>query len=296
MERSRISPLGLWTALLLMCACGARESGAPQGLMKYADTNPALEARASGGAESPSPAGSESVLRAGRMVIKTADLSIQVEKYDGTLEKIQQITNRNSGYVVASSASADDAGRKSGSVTLRVPSPKFNQTLDELKKTASKVESESIQGQDVTEEFYDLAARLDNKKRAETRFQEILQSAQNAKEILEVEQALAAVREEIDRLEARKRYVQDHVAMSTITVYLPEPVPFAGSGSTGFWARMARGFQRGVNGFADVIAFLITLIIASVPVLALAAVLVLLIRKVKKTALFPLKSRKRTNK
>jgi hypothetical protein len=131
------------------------------------------------------------------------------------------------------------------------------------------VESENVQGNDVTEEFYDLTARLENKKKAEKRYQEILSSARTTKDILEVEQALASVREEIERFEGRKRFLSDQVAMSTINVILHEPYPLMAAGNGGFLAKMRRGFELGIAGFADVLSACITLLIAGIPVFLL---------------------------
>lgn len=51
---------------------------------------------------------------------------------------------------------------KSGSVRIRVASTTFETALQEIKKFAKKVESESTNGNDVTEEYYDQTARLEN--------------------------------------------------------------------------------------------------------------------------------------
>ena len=182
-----------------------------------------------------------------RMVIKTAQVQCEVANYDTAVIEIQRITEQVDGYIVASTVHAPDAGMKQGTVTLRIPADKFETTLQALKTLANTVETESIEGNDITEEFYDLTARLQNKRKAEQRFQEILRSAKKATEVLEIEQALMNIREDIERLEGRKRFLTDQTDMSTISMSMHEPRPLMVGRSEKFWTRLRRGFAEGVE-------------------------------------------------
>lgn len=204
-----------------------------------------------------------------RMLIKTADLVCEVDNFDEACSRVQNLAEQNGGYVVSSQANVSDENLKSGHVTLRIPSDKFDETLTSLKKLVKKTDSESIRGNDVTEEFYDLSARLDNKRKAEQRFQEILKTANKTTEILEVERALMNVREEIERMEGRKRFLADQVALSTITVKLHEPRPLLTGGRYNFWGKIKRGFENGLKGFGDALSASITFVIAVLPVASL---------------------------
>lgn len=204
-----------------------------------------------------------------RMLIKTADLVCEVDNFDEACSRVQNLAEQNGGYVVSSQANVSDENLKSGHVTLRIPSDKFDETLTSLKKLVKKTDSESIRGNDVTEEFYDLSARLDNKRKAEQRFQEILKTAYKTTEILEVERALMNVREEIERMEGRKRFLADQVALSTITVKLHEPRPLLTGGRYNFWGKIKRGFENGLKGFGDALSASITFVIAVLPVASL---------------------------
>ena len=217
-----------------------------------------------------------------RMVIKTATLNCAVANYTEALAQIQNIATQYGGYVVASNMQVSIEDVKSGTVTLRIETKDFDAALQALKQIAKKLDSESVQGNDVTEEFYDLTARLENKRRAEKRYQEILASAKTTKDILEVEQALTNVREEIERIEGRKRYLEDQIALSTITVNLHEPYPLMASGLYGFLAQMQRGIENGVSGFSEVLGACITFAIAGIPIFALLYILILAFRRFRR--------------
>lgn len=204
-----------------------------------------------------------------RMIIKTAELFCEVENFEAAAGRMRALAEESGGYLVSAQTSVRDDNRKSGMLTLRVPADKFETTLAALKKLVKKVETENLSGNDVTEEFYDLTARLENKRRAEQRFLEILKTANKTSEILEVEQALVNVREEIERLEGRKRFLSDQVALSTITVRLFEPRPLITTGRDSFWGKLKRGFENGLAGFGDVLSGTITFVIAVLPLVPL---------------------------
>lgn len=204
-----------------------------------------------------------------RMIIRTAGLSCEVASFDEALDGIRSITTRFNGYIVTSSRSGGDTDYVYGEVVMRIPSAQFDAALAAIKETVQTVESERIDGNDVSEQFYDLVARLDNKKKAEKRYQEILRSARTVKDILEVEKALTEVRGEIERMEGRRRYLADQVAMSTISLDLHEPRPITSSGNRSFWAKITRSFSRGLDGFGSAVGGSIEFIIAGSPIVVI---------------------------
>jgi hypothetical protein len=267
--------LNRWSLLVLLFlfGCDSRES-------QQQTLSPALMTYSHGGSEVAQAISVSSDVAHGskqqphsRMIIKTANLSIEVAEYNETFARIQTISERSGGFVVSSGVTSHDERQKAGTVSMRVPSKKFEETLSALKKLASKIENESISGNDVTEEFYDVAARLQNKEKAEKRFQEILRAAKSVKEILEVEQALTNVREEIERLTARKRFLADQVELSTISVSMHEPYPVIALGSDGFLSKVVKGFQLGVDRFGDAVSFIVAFFIMSLPFWVVAFVL-----------------------
>ncbi|MBX7152490.1 DUF4349 domain-containing protein [bacterium] len=214
-----------------------------------------------------------------RMIIKIADLAMEIDKYDEAMTQIQMLTEQAGGYISNSITEIPYENVKRGTVNIRIPAVKFESVAGELKKLAKKIESEGVRGEDVTEEFYDLEARLENKRRTEKRFQEILRSANTVKEILDVEREISNVREEIDRFEGRKKFLLDQTGMSTINLTIHEPYPLTVSSSGGFWATIGEGFEDGFSGFAVTLSGLITFLIAGIPVFAAIFIVVFILVK-----------------
>ncbi|MDZ7267002.1 MAG: DUF4349 domain-containing protein [candidate division KSB1 bacterium] len=260
--------------LLFLSGCDSHQAESPLHATRYSRILPAAE-KEGGGAEELSAAHTVDLkmsaaipsapVASGRLIIQTASLSCEVGNFEETARRLRALVEESGGYLVSSETRSDEDGRQSGTLVLRVPADKFETTLAALKRLVKKVENENISGNDVTEEFYDLSARLNNKRRAEQRFLEILKTAVKTTEILEVEQALANVREEIERLEGRQRYLSDQVALSTITVFWHEPRPLITTGRDSFWGKLKRGFENGLAGFGDVLSGTITFVIAVLP-------------------------------
>jgi uncharacterized protein DUF4349 len=205
-----------------------------------------------------------------RMVIMNAELDLEVQNYSEALNRLKDITALGAGFIVNSttnSGARQRTGGTSGEATIRIPSAVFNQTVARIESIATKVEHELIRGNDVTDEFYDVAARLTNKQNAEAQYQHVFARANSVKDILQVEEALLNVREEIEQLAGRKKYLTDQVDLSTIGVRLHEPLPPVLAAT--FGSRIVDGFQRGVNGFTEGTSTLVMIVVSCGPYLAL---------------------------
>jgi hypothetical protein len=107
-------------------------------------------------------------------------------------------------------------------VTVRVISSKFDAAFDDLKEVALVVRSENVNTQDVTEEFVDLEARLQNKYRQEERLLDLFDKADKVEDLIKVESELARVRSDIERWEGRKRYLSSQTDYAQIVVMVEE--------------------------------------------------------------------------
>jgi hypothetical protein len=154
-----------------------------------------------------------------RMVIKTGWINLVVKDVLETIKKIAKFAQENGGWVVASNISEHEKV-PSGSITVRVPAEKFDQTKDYFRGLAVRVTNESVQSQDITEEYVDLEARLRNLEASEKQLLEIMKRSGTIIEILEVQKQLTNVRQQIEQIKGRMQYLEQSVKMSSITVNL----------------------------------------------------------------------------
>jgi hypothetical protein len=114
-----------------------------------------------------------------------------------------------------------------------------------------RVEYVNVQAQDVGEEFTDITARVANAHRLEQRLIDLLATRTGKlSDVLEIERELARIREEIERMEGRLRYLKAHVATSTLSVTVHEKAPLVGEvGSGGVIGEAFRQAWRNFVGF-----------------------------------------------
>lgn len=242
-------------ALLLLTACGgaaASTSSQAQPESRGIMTSPASgEAAAGGGAAAPAaPAAAQSgaadkatgnttgaasgappkqnAAQFGRKVILNASLTLQVKSADQTEQKVRELVERLGGYVVKSETSGDDE-RRSVRLTVKVPSPRFDEALNTLTSSqyAGKVLNRNVSGQDVTEEYVDLESRLRALKATESRLLDFLKDAKTVPEALQVNQQLTDLQTQIEQVTGRMKYLDQSTGFSTINLELQPDTVFA---------------------------------------------------------------------
>ena len=205
-----------------------------------------------------------------RKIIRNANLTVEVTSPADNQRKITSIAELHQGFVVTSEAtqrSTEDKGKPEVTINLvvRVPAAQFNQVMEEIRAAATRVIQEKITGQDVTEEFIDLEARIKNQKALEGQFLEIMKRAGKVEDALEVQRQLADVRTEIEKLEGRKRFLENQASLSTINITLQSPTQIVNA--AGFWYSIRSAFSDGVDVAAAIVLFLIRFVIVLVPLL-----------------------------
>jgi hypothetical protein len=221
-----------------------------------------------------------------RMIIRSGTMQVEVDNFGDTEGKVRQVVNGVNGYVTNSTSLLNPSGKKSGTITIRVSSDKFDALVSELSKIG-KVMNQNISGKDVTEEFMDAEARLKTQRELETRLLQLLaEKTANLTAVVEVEQKLAAVRENIEKTEGRMRFLKDQAAYSTITLSVFEPAMLNTSSGGGFFYEIGQGVKKGLSGFTSVISGIITIVIALSPIIVILGLIIYItVRIIKKRKL-----------
>jgi len=165
---------------------------------------------------------------ADRKIIRNANLTMDVASTTEAQHRVTSIAESHGGFVVTSEAKQRenvDPSKRTLDIKLvvRIPSERFGAALDEIKKLAGNLPEANVTGQDVTEDFIDLEARIKTQKALEFQFLEIMKQARNVEDALEVQRQIADVRTDIEKLEGRKRFFENRSSLSTITVNLQTP-------------------------------------------------------------------------
>jgi Domain of unknown function (DUF4349) len=165
-------------------------------------------------------------------VIKTASLEIAVGRDDlqGAIQEATAAAGRFGGFVL--STSTDEEGARSGTITLRVPAERFEAALADI-ESLGEVEDETVSGEDVSQQFVDLEARLRNWRTQEAVLLRLMGRADTIGQTIRVQSELQRVQLEIERITGRLRYLEDQTTLSTITAsFVAKGVPAASKPST----------------------------------------------------------------
>jgi hypothetical protein len=158
----------------------------------------------------------------GRKVVKTADLGLRSEEVRQSAAQAQQLAATAGGTVLSSQVYRSDDS-VTADLVLSVPSEEFERVLDELRSLGEKVTTDSISGQDVTEEYVDLKFRERNLRATEESLLRLYDRAENVEEALSIQRELTGVREEIELVQGRIKYLDQRSIYSQITLNI-QPV------------------------------------------------------------------------
>jgi anti-sigma factor RsiW len=193
-----------------------------------------------------------SQLPRGPQIVRTASIRIVTDQFETGRLAVDRILKEMGGFVGQVDVTGSRGAPRSLRATLRVPAARLDATLAELKKLGQVV-AESQGGDDVTEQIVDLEARLTNHRNMEKRLTELLQKRTgDLADVLAAEREIARVREEIERLDAQRKNLEQRVSYATLTLeLLEERKAELDLGTTSVAARFRNALVDGVLGAAD---------------------------------------------
>jgi hypothetical protein len=225
--------------------------------------------------------------QAPRMIVYNGSLSLIVRDTQETVTGIRSLVEEKGGFISASNLVLNDKALQ-GSITVRIPSESFFETMEAIKKLSMRVQQENSNTTDVTEEFTDLDARKKNLQVTETALQDLLDQRKrtgSTADILEVYRELTDVRGQIEQIQGRQNYLSRLSALSTIEIGLTpdimvQPINVAGWQPQGTAKEALQALIRSMQVVVDALIWFIILLLPLLLVILLPIVaLVLIIRR-----------------
>src|SRR5262249_52875363 len=178
-----------------------------------------------------------------RKIVYTADVRVIVEDFETAEAELKKLLKDHHGFVAKSEVSGSAGSPRSGTWKLRVPVDEFESFVQAAAELGVP-QKNSIDSQDVTEEYYDLDSRIKNKKVEEERLRKHLdQSTGKLDEILAVERELSRVRGEIEQQEGRLRMLANLTSLTTVAVTIQEIKNYVPPQAPTFAANIANTFS-----------------------------------------------------
>lgn len=216
-----------------------------------------------------------------RLIIRAGNLSLRVEDTLAAQQAIEDLVARLAGegaYVVASEQHGGGDGQDPYiSMAIRVPAARFGQAMDDIAGLAVDVDARNETADDVTEEYVDLAARLEALEAARDRLLEIMSEANRTEDLLAAEEQLTRREAEIEAIQGRMQYLSQSAALARISVELQPYVLSQPVGERWRPAETARealeALLDGAQGLADFALFFSIAVLPWLLALALGAYL-----------------------
>jgi hypothetical protein len=231
----------------------------PTSAPAYQDRTPGPNARA--------------VLARKPMVERRAELVLTAVEFEKARVALETIVRRHGGYTSALTVTTPNATARTLDATLRVPADQLDAVLTEI-KTLARVEEESQSGEEVTEQYVDLEARLANARNTEKRLTDLLhERTGKLSDVLEVEQQLSRVRGEVEQMEAQRKNLTNLVEFATVNVKLTEDykAPLGGASKSAL-TRIRNAAVEGCRSAAEGVIGAIMVLFSYGPGLAIWAV------------------------
>jgi len=248
-------------ALVLLLAAAGCTGTAPQDLKSSNSATvgaPSVADRSSG--EAVAPGNALIATPTDPKLIRNADLRVEVPSLDPAIDRVRAVAADQNGTVAGLELRAESGDRRTATVTVRVPEDRFDATLAALRAVGT-VRSESVQAQDVTEEYVDLAAKQGSLSRQLEQYHRIMANTTGVDQVLKVQEEVERVQLELDRTAGRLRYLESRTSFSRITLRLEEPAPLVG----GSLPSIGGVIGAGVQGFFAVLSGLVILMITVLP-------------------------------
>jgi hypothetical protein len=259
----------LGSLVLPLAACGA--SGVSASLPAQARAGVASQAPASSAAGSPAQPAANAPLPAatvpeGPRVQRSASIVLQVAdgRFDRALDEVIAVAEAAGGYISGQNAQAPDQGQplRSGQVTFEVPTGQFDTVVTSIRGKGT-AQSVVISGNDVSQQYVDLQARLGNAEAQRDAVLALMQQAKSVSDTIQIENQLGQITSQIEQLKGQIDYLDHSTSYSSVAVAIREE---AVAPPHDEWGLQTAGSQA-VHNLATVLSFLIVFASLALPLL-----------------------------
>lgn len=207
-----------------------------------------------------------------RKIIYNTSIGLVVQDYAKFESELPALVNAHGGFVASNNTNRRYNDNQSGDWVIRIPVAQYASFLGGI-DALGFAENRNENAQDVTEEYVDIETRIKNKQALESRVLGILEDRSGKlNDILEIERELSRVREEIERMEGRLRYLKERTSLATVTIRCREQQEYVPIAAPTLGSRLGQAFSGSISTMQFVAANVLVLFVAVLPWLVILAV------------------------
>lgn len=228
-----------------------------------------------------------------RKVIFSGNISVEVENFVEAFGKIKSFLV-GIGYVQSVDITKDkieidgeEVYISRGVIVIRVARDQFDAAMANIGE-AGFVLDQKVYSNDVTDQFFDIEARLKLLRIEEDRLLSYLEDIKDPETIFKYEARLTQIRTEIESLTGTLNKLSDLISLSTITINMREIEPETEEKpAEGFFPRLGAGFVKSVKAVVRFLGSFVIFLAGAIPVIlviaAFAAIVILIVFGVRRT-------------
>ena len=217
-------------------------------------------------------------------IIYSASATVETTDFDDTIEKLEALIAHYGGFIESSSISGNNyyhsshgyASSRSADYRVRIPSRDFATLMNSLSELGN-VPYSNTYTENITSQYYDAQARLEAYRTEEKSLLEMMEKADNVKDLLEIQEYLSDVRYRIESLQSTLTNWDRQVSYSTISLSVQEVQEYTPEAKMSFGQQLALALSRGIKGVGEFFRDLLLWLLEALPALILLAALVVLI-------------------
>jgi hypothetical protein len=216
-----------------------------------------------------------------RKIVKTGEFNVTVKELDGPLEALSRKLETLGGFLSDTNVYRNPGSPPHARIVLKVPERNFGAAVEHI-RTMGEVTFERIWTEDVTEQFYDLEARIGNQRRTEQRMLQILER-QTGKlhDVLEVEREISRVRETLERFQGQMKVLSARIELSTITLNVHTKEDYRPRKEATFGEKVSDMFRSSAGALLKFLTAIVFIVVAIVPWLSVPAALLVFVLVLK---------------
>ncbi|MFD2658061.1 DUF4349 domain-containing protein [Gracilibacillus thailandensis] len=208
-----------------------------------------------------------------RKIIHNAQLHLETETFDETIDFLETETANYDGYVVNSNYSNHgEETERFGRMTVRIPDDHFQDFIAIVENGDLKILNKSVSGEDVTEQYVDLTSRLKSKKVVEERLLAFIEEAEKTEDLLKISDDLADVQEDMEQLTGKINYLENQSDYATIDIELTErrvDMPSVQDESLSTWEKTKDQFLKSIQVILSIASGLFVFLVGNAPIIIL---------------------------
>lgn len=220
----------------------------------------------------------ESVQMGERKLIKTVNMDVETEEFDGLIAKLRERVGELKGYIESSNIRGNIRYQESrnAAITIRVPSGELENFVNEVAEISNIVrKSENVS--DITLTYVDVESRKKALEIEQERLHNLLEKAESVEDIITIEGRLSEVRYELQSYASQLLVYDNQVDYSTIHLNISEVKRLTPQEEPSILERITEGFSDNLSAATKMLVDLFIGIIILSPYWGLWVLIVLAI-------------------